>query len=107
VNGGIWLAKRIQQEPRLRQRFLYSDGIWKMNEMHAYGKKIKIFRRNVMPVMHMGGGEPARGTEFVIIQYKNGANGNIRDMFINNEIMAFVALYNKTTEMNAQTKVIY
>jgi hypothetical protein len=38
-----------------------------MNEMHAYEEKVKIFRRDVMPVMHMGGGEPARGTKFVII----------------------------------------
>jgi hypothetical protein len=38
-----------------------------MNEMHAYGENMKIFRRNVMPPVHISDKQPARGTEFVTI----------------------------------------
>jgi hypothetical protein len=48
-----------------------------MDEVHAYEEKIKTFRRDVMPPVHMNDGQLARGTEFVTIQYKNGANGDI------------------------------
>jgi hypothetical protein len=59
INGGIWLARRVHQKARLRQRFFYSDGRWRMDEMHAYGEKIKIFWRNVMPLVHMDDGQLA------------------------------------------------
>jgi hypothetical protein len=101
VNGGIWLAKRVHQEMRLRQRFFYSNERWRMDEVHAYEEEIKTFRRNVMPPVHMGDGQPVRGTKFVTIQYKNGANGNIRGIFIDDEIVALIAMYNKTTGITA------
>jgi hypothetical protein len=51
----------------LRQRFFYSDGRWRMDEVHAYKEKIKIFRRDVIPLVHMDNGQLARGTEFITI----------------------------------------
>jgi hypothetical protein len=45
--------------------------------MHVYEEKIKIFRRDIMPPVHINSGQPARGTKFIIIQYKNKANRNI------------------------------
>jgi hypothetical protein len=67
INGGIWLARRVHQKMRLQQRFFYSNERWRMDKMHAYEEEIKIFWRDVMPLVHMNNGQPARGTEFVTI----------------------------------------
>jgi hypothetical protein len=57
--------------------------------------------------MHISGGQLARGTKLIIVQYKNRLYGDIRGLFINDSIIMFVMVYNKIMNITAQIKVIY
>lgn len=112
VDGKTWLASRVAAEERLRAQFIEDDDgtgtiRWKMDGVRAYAARMKSFRAKLLVLMHMSGGQPARGTELVTVQYKNGAGGDIRGIFIDDGAVAFVTMYNKTMGMSAKAKVIY
>ena len=43
----------------------------------------------------------------VTVQYKNGADGDVRGLFVEDGSVVFVTMYNKTMGMSAKAKVIY
>ena len=42
-----------------------------------------------------------------MVQYSNGANGELRDIFIENGLMVYVTMYHNEIEASAKTKIIY
>ncbi|KAK4170629.1 hypothetical protein QBC36DRAFT_226075, partial [Triangularia setosa] len=123
VDGKLWLAGRVAAEEQLRRQFMETDsqtgsntssktsggtGLrWKMDRVHEYAEAMKSFRSKLLVLMHMSGGQPARGTELVTVQYKNGVDGDIRGLFIDDRSVVFVTMYNKTMGMSAKAKVIH
>jgi hypothetical protein len=107
------LRRRAAQKRQPRWRFYtpYSEPgaaeVWHMGRVREYNETLKTFYFRLLVLMHILDEQPARGTELVIMQYKNGPYNNIRGLFINNSIMVFVIAYNKTIDMIAQIKVIY
>ena len=41
--------------------------LWRMERIREYGEAMKVFREQLLVLMHMSGGQPARGTELVIV----------------------------------------
>ncbi|KAK4242949.1 hypothetical protein C7999DRAFT_36735, partial [Corynascus novoguineensis] len=135
IDGKRWLADRVVAEPWLRQQFFMtepeprqrhtsnnttnnttsssrsSSGAngtqWRIERVHQYGEAMAAFRAQLLVLMHMSGGQPARGTELVTVQYKNGTEGDIRGLFIEDGMVVFVTMYSKTMGMSAKAKVIH
>jgi hypothetical protein len=113
VDGAQWLRRRAAQERRPRSRFYipYSEPgaaeVWHMGRVREYNEALKTFYARLLMLMHMSGGQLARGTKLIIVQYKNGPYNNTRNLFINNGIPIFVIAYNKTINITAQMKIIY
>ena len=42
-----------------------------------------------------------------MVQYSNGANGELRDIFIENGLMVYVTMYHNEIEASAKAKIIY
>ncbi|KAK4112966.1 hypothetical protein N656DRAFT_674101, partial [Canariomyces notabilis] len=85
VDEKTWLAGRVAGEARLRGEFFKaSDGVarWQMGRVREYSEAIKSFRAQLLVLMHVSGGQPARGTELVSVQYKNGPDGDVRGLFV-------------------------
>jgi hypothetical protein len=111
VDGAMWLLARVNREGALYKQFMPdSDGggvQWNMARVQQYARAMGTMRRELAVVAHVTGGYPARGSELPTIQYKNGANGDIRGVFIEDGMVALVTMYNKTMGMSASAKVIY
>ena len=113
VDGKTWLAGRVANEARLRGEFFGAgEGVgerllWRIERIREYGEAIKVFREQLLVLMHMSGGQPARGTELVTVQYKNGVDGDVRRLFIEDGAMVFVTMYSKTMGISAKAKVIH
>ncbi|KAK4220455.1 hypothetical protein QBC38DRAFT_527612, partial [Podospora fimiseda] len=81
VDDKMWLAGRMAAEEKLRDQFIETGGEsgessggavgirWKMDRVRKYGEAMKSFRCKLLVLMHMSGGQPARGTELVTVQY--------------------------------------
>jgi superfamily II DNA helicase RecQ len=61
----------------------------------------------MLVLMHLSGGQPARGTELVTVQFRNGNDGDARGIFIEDGMVVFVTRYNKTSAISAKSKVIH
>lgn len=78
-----------------------------MERVREYAEAMKSFRAQLLVLRHMSGGQPARGTELVTVQYKNGADGDVRGLFVEDGLAVFVTMYSKTMGMSAKAKVIH
>ncbi|KAL8300987.1 hypothetical protein RB593_003818 [Gaeumannomyces tritici] len=117
VHGEIWLAERIAREERLRAEFIGDRGRnhggvaavgWRTERVRKYAEAMRQFRAQLFALVHMTGGQPARGTELVTVQYVNGGSAkDIRGVFIESGLVAFVTMYNKTMAVSAKAKVIH
>ncbi|KAK4232667.1 hypothetical protein C8A03DRAFT_20084, partial [Achaetomium macrosporum] len=72
-----------------------------------YGEAIKSFQAQLLVLIHMSGGQWARGTELVTVQYKNGADGDVHGLFVEDGLIVFVTMYNKAMGMSAKAEVIH
>ncbi|KAK4118307.1 hypothetical protein N657DRAFT_694486 [Parathielavia appendiculata] len=82
VDGKRWLADRVVGEARLFRQFFETEaatiggredgsGIrWRMERVREYAEAMEAFRAQLLVLMHMTGGQPARGTELVTVKYK-------------------------------------
>jgi hypothetical protein len=107
VNGAQWLRRRVAQERRPRWRFytLYFEpgaaGMWHMGRVREYNETLKTFYSRLLVLIHISGGQSARETELIIVQYKNEPYNDIRGLFINNNIIIFIIMYNKIMNITA------
>jgi hypothetical protein len=78
-----------------------------MGRVREYNEALKTFRARLLVLMHISGGQLARGIKLIIVQYKNGPYNDIRGLFIDNNIIMFVIIYNKIMNITAQIKIIH
>ena len=57
--------------------------------------------------MHIAGGQPARGTELLSLQYCNIVHGLQRNIFIENGLVSFVTYYHKGYSIKGSTCIIH
>jgi hypothetical protein len=81
--------------------------VWAKDRVRAYGQAMKEARRKLVALVHMIGGAPPRGTELVLIKYRNSANGDSRGIFIEDGAVVFVTKYYKNVGQTGKGKVIY
>lgn len=80
----IWLAKRVVEEPELKEKFILegSEFRWRRKEIERYQRQVEQFQEQLLILMHLTGGQAARASEIISIRHRNTTNGGVRNVFI-------------------------
>jgi hypothetical protein len=109
VDGRRWLFERIQKRPECRQRFVSDQTANGVNEakLRDWMKTIDDFRGQLLALMHITGGQPARGPEILSVRHSNTMQGRFRNLFIEDGMVVFVTQYHKGEQYKADVKIIH
>ncbi|GME31336.1 conserved hypothetical protein [Neofusicoccum parvum] len=109
ADGNTWLFNRIMGITAVRKRFTRkntSSGISRQ-AVDAYAAQVAEFREKLLLLMHITGGQPARGPEILSIRHSNTAKGGHRNIFVEDGLVVFVTRYHKGYAMSGDVKVIH
>lgn len=117
VDGTRWLHSHILKEPRLQKQFIKQERssqqeedkvIWKKAGIKRYIRAVVDCKERVLVLVHITGGQPARGTEILTIQHTNSMNGTgARGIFNEDGMVAFVTGYHKSFGCSGKVKVMH
>ena len=112
VDGQWWLYERMFKEQQLRKQFIDesiggSSGKVKTEEIEAYERQVERFQELLLILMHMCGGQSARAPELLGIRWKNTEQGGVRNIFIEDGLVAFVTTYHKGYRSSNNIKIIH
>jgi RecQ family ATP-dependent DNA helicase len=102
-----WLYERVYKEEPLREQFMDSAGKLKREAVAAYQRHVERFQELLWGLMHLCGGQPARAPELLGMRWKNTAYGGVRNIFIEEGLVAFVATYHKGYRSSGNIKIIH
>ncbi|SCO76826.1 uncharacterized protein FRV6_01038 [Fusarium oxysporum] len=106
-----WICGRILKEAFLRWDFFEdeSTGKWRLQTVGRYLSTVNAFLERLLLLVHITGGQPARGTELLCIQHSNprDGSGGRRNVFIENGLVSFVTCYHKGYSVTGTTKIIH
>lgn len=115
VDGSQWMWKRVFKERNMRSKFLkatlekvHSKNHLKWNEkgVEDYFRKVSMWKEQLLALVHLTAGAPARGTEIISIQHKNGFKAP-RGIFVDRGLVAFVTSYHKGYSASQKVKIIH
>jgi hypothetical protein len=109
VDGERWLFKRVGRDASIRNRFIKPgtrSGVDQEAVKRYIGRVIK-FQEKLAVLMHIAGGQPARGPEILSVQHSNTVKGGHRNIFIEDGIVVFVTRYHKGYNVSGDVKIIY
>jgi hypothetical protein len=72
-----------------------------------YLAKVIWLLENLVLLIHVLGGQPARGTELFTLQLQNSLGGILHSFFIENGLGSFVIDYYKDYSISGLVKIIY
>lgn len=75
--------------------------------MDAYAAQVAEFREKLLLLMHITGGQPARGPEILSIRHSNTAKSGHRNIFVEDGLVVFVTRYHKGYAMSGDVKIIH
>ena len=117
VEGHKWLWKRIQKDDALGLRFTdgasadaacLEDVKWNETGVEEYFRQVRRFKEDLIVLVHMSAGAPARSTELTSITTANPMGGRgRRSVYIERGMVAFVPDYGKMTSHSGKVKVIH
>jgi superfamily II DNA helicase RecQ len=110
VDGQWWLYKRMFEEQRLREQFVdEGTGAAKIKKeaAEAYDRDIVRFQELILIIMYIWGGQVPRTPEILGIRWKNTEQGGIRNIFIEDGLVAWVAAYHKGYRHSGNIKTIH
>ncbi|KAK4889787.1 hypothetical protein LTR49_028772, partial [Elasticomyces elasticus] len=109
TDGREWLYDRIQGREDLQDRFVSSssEGGYHRERVRDWMRQVARFRGLLLVLMHITGGQPARGTEILSCRHRNTAVGSHRNMFIEDGQVVFVTKYHKGVEITGDVKIIH
>jgi hypothetical protein len=72
-----------------------------------YMGRIVEFWEKLAVLMHIAGGQPARGPEILSIRHSNTIKGGHRNIFIEDGMVVFVTRYYKGYNVSSDVKIIH
>lgn len=75
--------------------------------MRDWLRQVAAFRSKLLVLMHMTGGQPARGPEILSVRHRNTVQGGHRNLFIEDGMVVFVTRYHKGYEVKGDVKIIH
>ncbi len=70
-------------------------------------RKVAEFRGLLLILMHVSGGQPARGTEILSVRHRNTTASGHCNMFVEDGGVVFVTRYYKGFQMSRDVKIIH
>ena len=102
-----WLYERMYKEEQLREQFMDVVGKLKREAVAAFQRHVERFQELLWGLMHLCGGQPARAPELLGMRWKNTAYGGVRNIFIEEGLVAFVATYHKGYRSSGNIKIVH
>jgi hypothetical protein len=96
----------MYKEEELREQFM-DTGTVKRGAVAAYQCHVERFQELLWILMHLCSGQPARAPELLGIRWKNTAYSGVRNIFIEEGLVVFVATYYKGYWSSGNIKIIY
>lgn len=104
VDGAQWLfnllmAARpdtyIQSPPPNPPDAGRTDVVWNQDGVRAWLAQVQKFREHLLPLIHITGGQPARGPEVLSVRHTNTIQGEHRNVFVEDGMVVMVTWYHK------------
>lgn len=104
-----YLLNQLRHNPRLRRRFFSNPETltWDKKRVKQYLQLTEAFLRRLLLLVHITGGQPARGTELLTLRWRNSSHSEVRNIFIENGLVSFVTSYHKNYSASNTTKIIH
>jgi superfamily II DNA helicase RecQ len=109
VDGEKWLFERVGNNARIRDTFMKPgtrSGV-DPKGVERYMDRVVAFREKLAVLVHMVGGQPARGPELLSIRHSNTVKGSHRNIFVENGMMVLVTRYHKGYAVSGDVKIIH
>jgi RecQ family ATP-dependent DNA helicase len=111
VDGQWWLYERVYKEQRLREQFIdpsrESTKQVQEEEVEAYQRQVERFQELLLILMHICGGQSARAPELLGIRWTNTEQGGVRNIFVEDGLVAFVTTYHKGYRSSGNIKIVH
>src|SRR5579862_7705534 len=111
VDGQWWLYERMFKEQKLQEKFMDERSSrsprFKKAAAEAYQRNVNRFQELMLILMHMCAGQPGRAPEILGIRWKNTEQGGIRNIFIEDGLVAVVTGYHKGYRSSNNIKIIH
>ena len=106
-----WLFERVLDNEWLKDEFLRTDKAgaqaWRPSVVEKYKTKVDKFLEILLLLVHITGGQPARGTEILSLRYVNTICGYHRNIFTDHGVVNTVTTYHKGYNVTGSIKIIY
>lgn len=112
VDGSDWMAKRMFAEPHIRRIFIAGvsdEGVgWKDGGVEKYFRRVRQFKEELLVLVHLSAGAPARATELTSIMSVNPVPGRgRRGIIIDNGLVKFVQGYSKKFRSRKELEIVH
>jgi superfamily II DNA helicase RecQ len=109
VDGERWLFERVGQDASIRSQFMKprSQSGVDRQAVERYMDRVIEFREKLAVLMHISGGQPARGPEILSVRHSNTVQGGHRNVFIEDGMVVFVTRYHKGYNLSGDVKIIH
>ncbi|KAI6816361.1 hypothetical protein KC342_g15508 [Hortaea werneckii] len=109
LDSNDWLFDRIRSRKDLHERFVRrgtSSGS-DQERIRDWFRHVTAFRGKLLALMHMSGGQAARGPEILSIRRRNTVQGGHRNLFVEDGMVVVVTRYHKGYEVKGDVKIIH
>lgn len=112
TTGERWLLNRVLTDDTLRKEFTFiqesdSTVVWREALADHYFSMVNTFLERLLLLVHMTGGQPARGTEILSLRHCNTPEGRHRSIFVENGLISTVTSYSKSQYVSNSTSIIH
>jgi hypothetical protein len=109
VDSERWLFNQAGQDASIRSQFIKpgSQSGVDRQAVERYMDRVVEFRKKLAVLMHISGGQPARGPELLSVRHSKTVQGGHRNVFIEDGIVVFVTRYHKGYNVSGDVKIIH
>ncbi|KAJ5571339.1 hypothetical protein N7535_004999 [Penicillium sp. DV-2018c] len=108
IEGSQWMVNRVREGQQPQRYFLEAGrGDLSLVAINRWFGYVQDFEEKLAVLVHITGGQPPRAPELLSIRHRNTANSGLRNVFIEDGLVAFVTRYHKGFYASGDAKVIH